>query len=42
MTAATVILALAVGCVLAFEAYWVWRLHLQVTELQAQVARLRP
>ena len=34
------ILALIVGCVLAFQSYYIWTLHGQATELQSEVARL--
>ena len=39
LTAAALVLALIVGCVIAFQAYWIWTLHGQVDHLQAQVCR---
>jgi hypothetical protein len=32
-----VVLALVTGCTLAFQAYYIWRLHEQVTQLQVKV-----
>ena len=40
LTSLTVLLALVVGCTIAFQSFYIWQLHGQVTELQGQVERL--
>lgn len=39
MTPAAAVLALVIGCVIAFQAFWIWQLHGQVADLKAQVCR---